>query len=165
MRITDFNNDLGYSRNAVAVVTKWLRSTYGDIASVTDVACDRISQMQGIDLVLNLKDGQTQTIEVKSDRCHKTGNYFFEIVSNLQLANIGCILKCQADCIFYYFDDVRELHIFNTKDIVTWFIANIDTFKTRKVATKCAGGSYTSLGCLVPRNQVPHDLVTIKRLG
>ena len=166
MHITNFKQDLAYSRTAVGTITNWIYNN-PNVSQVVNVEQDPTYQALDIDLIVYNGAGNAQTVEIKSDRYHTTGNYFFELVSNLERGNIGCLLKCRADLLYYYFDAIHELHIFDTKAIVAWWCANIETFALRKVTTRCGDtlGHYTSLGCLVPRNRVPSNLVTIIKIG
>ena len=54
-------------------------------------------------------------IEIKGDRKHFTGNFFFETVSNLNKNTKGCMLYTESDYVFYYFIDTCDLYLIPTK--------------------------------------------------
>ncbi len=127
--------------------------------SVCNVEHDPAYQMKDIDLLwtrsLPDKSLKTCTIEVKGDRYHQTGNYFFETVSNEGKNTPGCFLYTQADYIFYYFVAERELHILPMPATRTWFLKHLTSFRERRTSTPVGkGAAYVTVGRLIPRNVV-----------
>ena len=53
----------------------------------------------------------TEQLEIKGDRYYRTGNFFFETISNQSRNTPGCFMYTEADYLFYYFVEVKELHI------------------------------------------------------
>jgi len=121
-----------------------------NVLAVVNVEEDKAFQEQDIDLVLLKYENNsfiTKTIEIKADRYYKTGNYFFETKSNAEKGTAGCFLYSNADLLFYYFIDERELHIMNFYECRKCFLDNISKF-TKK---DCQNKYYHSEGRLVPR--------------
>lgn len=148
----------GVAARATKDIEAWLRRRK-DFIALDNVENDSDYQLRDIDLVLTRDvDGadETVTIEIKGDRYYGTGNYFFETVSNTTRNTPGCFMYTEADYLFYYFVDARELHIMKLDEVRPWFLERIDTFKERGTSTSVGNGaSYSTLGKLVPRNMVP----------
>jgi hypothetical protein len=112
-------------------------------------------QQRDIDLVWKYKKDNTvhiKTIEIKADRYYKTGNYFFETISNEDKGTPGCFMYSTADYLFYYFIDEKELHIMPLKKARDWFTERITRFKERKTSTPVGQHKYyITVGRLVPR--------------
>jgi hypothetical protein len=98
---------------------------------IINVENDIDYQKKDIDLIkireLNSEVKET-AIEIKVDNYYRTGNYFFETLSNVERGTDGCFMYSEATYLFYYFLNV-ELHIFNFSKAREWFIANRDRFK------------------------------------
>ena len=105
------------------------------------------------------------TFEIKADRWYKTGNYFFEIISNSNTNSLGCFLYTEADYIFYYFLEEKELHILPMPQTRDWFIENQHRFEEKQTATKINNTiAYYSIGKLVPRKVLQNEVNNIKIL-
>jgi hypothetical protein len=137
---------------ATFAITQWLQSRK-DFISIENVEDNREYQLKDIDLVLTRESG-TSTIEIKGDTYYRTGNYFFETVSNSSKNTPGCFMYTEADYLFYYFVDERELHILPMKATRKWFLLNVESFKERSTSTSVGSGSYKTIGKLVPRSDV-----------
>lgn len=123
-----------------------------DFLHIMSLENEKFYQPKGIDLLLTRKLEvapyvKAETIEVKTDRYHKTGNYFFETVSNVSKNTSGCFLYTEADFLFYVFPEI-EIHILPTKKVREWFLPKIDSFKEKSCTTE---GKYETKGRLVPR--------------
>jgi hypothetical protein len=68
------------AEEAAAKITAWLFSKPETI-DVCNVEQDPQFQTQDIDLIWTTQQG-TNSIEIKGDRWHQTGNFFFETHSN-----------------------------------------------------------------------------------
>ncbi len=88
------------ARQASAEVEAWLRRR-PDTLDVRNVEDDPEFQRVDVDLVWTTHR-RSYTIEVKGDRWHETGNFFFETLSNKEKGTPGCFLYTQADFLFYY---------------------------------------------------------------
>jgi len=106
------------------------------------------------------QEPRTRTVEVKVDtQGHETGNYAFETVSNESRASPGCILRTQADILFYYFVGSRELHMSQTRRLREWFLRELASkpkrFRTFETYTLVGNECYCAFGRLVPIREVP----------
>ena len=143
------------AEEAAAAVEALLRRQARTLA-VRNVENDPHYRTKDIDILWEvlLEDGSTKTvsIEVKGDRWYKTGNYFFETISNEGKETPGCFLYTEADYVYYYFVTERELHILPMPATREWFIERLESFKERKTSTPLSsGGAYLTVGRLVPR--------------
>lgn len=128
---------------------------------VLDVQEDESFREQDIDLLVWIdKNGtpQKKRIEVKGDRYHNTGNYFFETVSNKSKQTPGCFIYTKCDFLFYYFIDAQELHILTMPDVRNWFLKNQARFKISQTSTPVRDGHYITVGRLVPRNLLKKEM-------
>lgn len=124
--------------------------------AVKNVEKDPFYRIKDIDIlwVVELPGGSTKTvsIEVKGDRWHQTGNYFFETISNESKQTPGCFMYTEADYVYYYFIEERELHILPMPATRNWFKERLEDFRERKTSTPVGGGeAYITVGRLVPR--------------
>ena len=146
---------------AALEVSSWLQSL-SETVSVKNVENDREYQKKDIDLLWTFKKDEkivTRTVEIKADRYYNTGNYFFETVSNAGKGTPGCFMYSEADFLFYYFIEVRELHIIALSLVRRWFKEEIERFQERKLFTKVGNGAtYGSVGRLVPRRTLAEEL-------
>ncbi|MGB5971072.1 MAG: hypothetical protein WBG70_22350, partial [Spirulinaceae cyanobacterium] len=111
------------ARQATRDIETWLRSI-SQTLSVVNVEDDPLYQKVDVDLILNTKKGSYK-IEIKGDRYHKTGNFFFETHSNQEKETPGCFLYTEADWIFYYFVIPGTLYLLPMPTTRDWFVANI----------------------------------------
>ena len=117
-RIYDFktSNELGKIGEAIA---KKYFDQSNKISSYLDVTEDDIYQEKDIDFILNMKNGKVITVEAKADKV-PSSNIFFETISNKEKNTLGCMLKTEADYVFYYFLAYKELYILKRKQYVNW---------------------------------------------
>ena len=117
-RIHDFktSNELGKIGEAIA---KKYFDQSNKISSYLDVTEDDIYREKDIDFILNMKNGNVITVEAKADKV-PSSNIFFETISNKEKNTLGCMLKTEADYVFYYFLAYKELYILKRKQYVTW---------------------------------------------
>lgn len=94
-------------------------------------------------------------VEVKFDtQGHATGNFAFETVSNELKSTPGCILRSEADLLFYYFTESKELWVMDMKEVRSWFLSEMASVKNRfrsfETYTVVGSNVYSSYGRLVP---------------
>jgi len=167
MQRYDMDDTLNVAEQAAQEVTKYLLSL-DETQRVENVEGIAAYQAIDVDLLWFARNGRVVQIEVKGDRYHQTGNYFFETVSNQQRGTPGCFLYTEADYLFYYFVDAGELHVLPMPDVRDWFIAHMEEFRERETSTPTRRGeSYITVGRLVPRNQVKQQFsnVNVRKLG
>ena len=100
-------------------VVEYFKNKYGDRIEVVDVRDDVEYQKKDIDFIFIL-DGREITIDVKTDR-YKTGNYYFETVSNTTTGSLGCFYASQADYWVYYFIELGKKAVIPMKKAQEWF--------------------------------------------
>lgn len=135
-------------------IEKWLK-TLPETVAVENVEDDAKYREADIDLIWKTKkkpDGHK--VELKVDRYHKTGNFFFETHSNVERNTPGCFMYTEADLLFYYFIEVRQLYILPMLLTREWFEKNINQFRVRDTHTPVGQGFYTTRGRLVKRELV-----------
>lgn len=159
-----FNNVNQIAKQGAEEVTEFLYSMKSTVR-VENVENDPEYQEKDIDLIWHYRSKisgkiEKKTIEIKADRYYRTGNYFFETVSNTNKNTPGCFLLTEADVIFYYFIDEKELHMLPTNPTRDWFLQNQYRFKEAQTSTSSKKGIlYTSKGRKVPRNVVKNNVL------
>src|SRR6185503_17894711 len=109
MRKTTMAEGVRLATRASTEIEAWLREWHGTV-EVENVEGDPAYQKADVDLLwtTTLRDS---AIEIKADRWHATGNFFFETASNKEKGTPGCFLYTEADFLFYYFVEPRRLYI------------------------------------------------------
>lgn len=134
-----------------------------DVINVED---DKYFQKKDIDLLWIYKgknSAQMLKIEIKGDRYSHTGNYFIETISNQGKNTPGCFLYTEADYIFYYFVDSRELNLLPMPYTREWFLSNKDRFVEKKLTTSIGNNvAYSSTGLLVPKQILNKEVDGVK---
>lgn len=107
-----FNQQLEKGKSGEAIVAAWLQKRGNKVKDVSD---DREYQRRDIDLVITNKDGDTLTIEVKTDyKLHKSGNLFFESTYHKDWGDTpGWYDYCEADYIVFFDVIENKLYIYN----------------------------------------------------
>ncbi len=140
---------LSVAQLATQDIEEWLRSL-PQTRSVENVEGDPRYQAQDVDLIWTTSRGRYR-VEIKGDRWHGTGNFFFETMSNQERGTLGCFLYTEADLLFYYFVEPRELYILPMPATREWFLANRVRFRQSSTTTDLGRGrTYTTVGHLVP---------------
>jgi len=149
------------ARQAAVEIEAWLRRRK-DTVSVRNVEDDPEFQRMDVDLVWTTHK-RSYKIEVKGDRWHETGNFFFETYSNKEKGTPGCFMYTQADFLFYYFVVPRTLYILPIPAARAWFTANLDHFEERSTTTPVGHEHYTTVGRLVPIADVMREVRPVKQ--
>lgn len=137
------------SRQAARQIEAWL-SARPRVLHVQNVEAEPEYQRLDIDLIV-ITTGGRYTVEIKGDRWHQTGNFFFETNSNQEKGTVGCFLLTAADYLFYYFVEPRRLYILPMPATRTWFEAAQERFPPRATTTAAGRGRhYTTVGRLTP---------------
>ena len=117
---------------------------------IHDVQDDPRFQHRGVDLLCELPTGQVLGVEVKGDRHGRRGNYFLELISNVEKDTPGCFLYSTADVVLYAFVREREVHQLPLSPLREWFLPQAKRFPTAQARTKAGKAHYTTVGALVP---------------
>jgi hypothetical protein len=134
---------------------------------VRNVENDSLYRTKDIDILWKIKLGagttKTVAIEVKGDRWYKTGNYFFETISNEGKNTPGCFMYTEADFIYYYFVEERELHILPMPQTRNWFNQHKEEFREKRTSTPIGNRvDYVTVGRLIPRERVIKEVEGVK---
>lgn len=126
--------DLETGKEGERIVRSLLESS-GNIKSIIDCSNDKYFQDKDIDFMAEMIDGKVVKYEVKTDtKAHETGNIVWEHTSS---GNVGCLARCEADCILYYLRESGALYWFWTQEMRKY----IESTKPRliKMADKNTG--------------------------
>jgi hypothetical protein len=137
------------SRLAARHIEAWLTAR-PRVLHVQKVEAEPTYQRLDIDLIVVTTSGR-YSVEIKGDRWHQTGNFFFETNSNQEKGTVGCFLLTAADYLFYYFVEPRWLYILPMPATRLWFEAARERFPARATTTSAGRGAhYTTVGRLTP---------------
>ncbi|HEY9835991.1 MAG TPA: hypothetical protein V6D27_03785, partial [Vampirovibrionales bacterium] len=146
---------------ATADITHWLQHSPRTI-SIQNVEHDPHYQSIDVDLLVTTDRGESK-LEIKGDRYHKTGNFFFETHSNREKNTPGCFLYTQADWLCYYFVEIGLLYLLPMPQTRDWFLNHLERFESKSTTTPTrGGGSYTTVGRLVPIEVVLQEVPEVK---
>ncbi len=143
----------GAADRAVELARLYLHSQ-DSLGHIHDVQDDPRFQERGVDLLWERPEAPVLGVEVKGDRQAGRGNYFFELISNLERETPGCFLYSSADLLLYVFLSPREIHRLPMPATREWFLARANTFELRGTQTRVGSKSYRTVGALVPVKQV-----------
>jgi len=145
-------------------ILEFLNNRQGMLAVINVESIYKYRDMD-IDLIIVTDNDKLllSTIEIKVDRCYETGNYYFEYISNLNKNSLGCFMYSHADWLYYYYLNVRELHIMPFKKLRLWFMKNKERFEVKYTATSNYGSIiYCSKGYIVPRQVVWNEFKEVQ---
>ncbi|WP_242054399.1 histidine phosphatase family protein [Nostoc sp. FACHB-888] len=114
------------ANQAATDIEAWLWSK-SETRSVINVENDPDYQRRDIDLIWTTHSSEI-LIEIKGDRWNKTRNLFFETHSNLEKGTPGCFLYTEADWLFYYFVNTRQLYRLPMPKTREWFHITMKRF-------------------------------------
>ncbi|MGL5196688.1 MAG: nuclease-related domain-containing protein [Chroococcales cyanobacterium] len=147
---------------ATADITQWLQN-FPRTISIQNVENDPHYQALDVDLLVTTDRGESK-LEIKGDRYHKTGNFFFETHSNREKNTPGCFLYTEADWLCYYFVEIALLYLLPMPQTRDWFLNNIERFQSKSTTTPIRGGGhYTTVGRLVPIKVVLQEVPEVKK--
>jgi hypothetical protein len=154
---------LGASDRAVALARAHLTTLDGE-SRIHDVQKDPRFQHRGVDLLWERKGGEVRGVEVKGDRHGRSGNYFFELVSNLEKDTPGCFLYSEADLMLYVFLERREVHELPLEPTRAWFLERAKRFPLKTTKTRTGAATYTTVGAIVPIREVLAEVAGATRV-
>jgi hypothetical protein len=147
------------AKTAAADITHFLQTNWPQTVAVHNVEDDpayqeHAYQEHDVDLLWTTLDrfGRLRVIpiEIKGDRYHQTGNFFFETVSNESRQTPGCFLYTKAEWLFYYFVEIGMLYCLPMSEVRPWFEAHGGRFKESRTSTPVRNNRYVTVGRLVP---------------
>lgn len=157
-----FEDSTKVSEQAAREIESWLNG-FEETVSVQNVEAIREFQNIDVDLLWTTQKRRFK-IEIKADRWHKTGNFFFETHSNKEKNTRGCFLYTEADFIFYFFVTPRILYTLPIPRTREWFEANMRRFKESATTTPIKDNHYTTVGRLVPIDAVMNEVKGVKKI-
>lgn len=123
---------------------------------ITDVRQDPEYQAKDIDYVC-FDDSDQWTVDVKTDRCYKTQNYFFEVLANVEAKKQGWAYMSEADYILIVYETPtggHELHVIDLPLARAWIKQNEQKCRKIENATRRENGSiYHSQGVIYNRQK------------
>lgn len=160
--IYEFKERNDYAQSHMDTIENFLKN-FSSTTNVTNVENESYYQKIDIDLLwkgISKNDFIiARSIEVKVDSYYKSGNIFFEIISNDNKQSKGCMLVSEADYLFYYFPDINLLYSFRFKAFRQWVLDNKSRFKLKK----CKNPTYNSWGYLIPRDILEKECIYFKK--
>ena len=159
-KVYDFNSSNKIGHQGEQFVKQWILELHPNVSSITDVSDDKFYQKQDVDFVVNFTNGKQALIEIKTDT-YKTGNMFFETISNEEYQTKGCLMKTNADFLFYYFSNYQNgvLYIFKMKAFRKFVLDNLPHFRERRVTNT----THTSIGYIVPLSYIENNFAEYKK--
>src|SRR5215213_6439634 len=127
---------------AVLLARQYLESLQPG-SRIHDVQADPRFQGLGIDLLWE-RGSTIVGVEVKGDRQGRRGNYFFELVSNLERDTPGCFLYSGADLLIYVFLVEKEIHQLPLSATRDWFLPRAKSYPLKHTQTRTGPIVYTT---------------------
>lgn len=157
--VHNFNKSINVGDYGEQIIKSYFK-TNPNVANVTDVSQDKKYQDADIDFLVELKNGENISVELKTDT-YDTGNIFYEAISNKEYNVLGCMIKSKAKCLFYYFIKTKELYIIDFKAYKKWVNKNNARFakKTIKNINRRGNGITHSVGLLIPKKTFEKEMV------
>jgi hypothetical protein len=127
--------------------------------NITDVRKDLEYQKIDIDYICSGVDDEW-SVDIKTDRCYRTGNYFFETVANVELDKQGWAYTSAAEYILIVYNTGAgyELHVISLKLTSEWLHGNAWKCRTVTNSTKRENGTvYHSQGIIVNRSKFQRE--------
>ena len=138
----DFETQRKVGKEGEALLDQWLYPVY----KVLDVSDDLRYQQSGIDRIVTRSDGSSITVEYKLDlAARRTGNLFFETVSNDMAKIPGWGWSSQSDYLIFLFP-LLEILVFIPGKLRALVWALQATLKKRSVANK----GHNTIGYPIP---------------
>lgn len=149
--VHNFNKSINVGNCGEQAIKSYFE-TNPNIVNIIDVSKDKEYRDKDIDFIVELKNGKSISIELKTDT-YDTGNIFYEAISNKEYNVLGCMIKSKAKCLFYYFIKTKELYIIDFKAYKKWVNKNNERFVRKKIKNiNRRGNDIThSIGLLIPK--------------
>ena len=144
-KVHEFAADNEIGKRGERIFTDFLRR-HG--YSFTDVSDDREYQRQDVDVLIESKKtaGTKIPAEVKNDTMiHKTGNIFFETMSNVDYATDGCFQKTKADIMAIVSEPEKSIYLVDAQFLKKYVTENA---KSLRFISRVPGSN--SCGYLIP---------------
>lgn len=159
---------IAIGKTAVSLTIDFLTQHWSDYTlSVHSVEDDPAYQQHDVDLLWSIVDGNGRLrlipLEIKGDKNHHTGNFFFETISNASKGTAGCMLYTKAHWIFYVFVEIEEIYCLPMAVVYPWFTEHIEEFREVKTSTPVGKGDvYVTNGRLVPVSTLLEEVEDVR---
>jgi len=169
-REQNWHESLAIGQIAVQEVVKflhsdWVKQQWLPTQLVHSVEDDPRYQPMGIDLLWVVWERsflRCMTVEVKGDRNDRTGNFFFETVSNIDRTTTGGFVITKAEWLFYCFVGPGKLYCLPMAEVKPWFLQNQQRFPERLAASKRDESRWRTAGRLVPIDILLREVPSVK---
>jgi len=108
LQFHDFYECIGREESGLRVFLSFCKQKK---LSVKDVRGLDSFRCQDIDFLVTSENGQTYSVELKSDYYHKNMRMCFETVSNIQNGNMGWLFYTRADFIAYVYPKISLMYL------------------------------------------------------
>ncbi len=156
-----FNDGEQIAKLAATNIEAWLWSK-PETVNVRNIELEPAFQQIDVDLIW-VTQNSSYKVEIKGDRWHNTGNFFFETHSNKEKGTPGCFIYTQADRLFYYYVSLQTKYMLPMPATRDWFITNINRFQERSTRTSVGNSYYTTVGRLVPIAVVMTEVPSVRK--
>lgn len=152
--IHDFNESIKRGAEGEKIVEAYLKKMR-NVHRVVAMANNPLFYHKDVDYVVEFEDRSKIMLEVKTDS-YKSGNIYYETVSNEKYNVDGCMEKTAAHWLAYYFSEFDRLYLLKMaeyKQLMDNLIKiNHPAMKRKEVFNKArkAGETYKSIGYTLP---------------
>src|SRR5262245_61103406 len=101
-------------RMAMTELMPWLTHKFSSVET-----CDSLFLQKTIGDFIVTQEMRKRGVELKAE-AEYTGNLFLEYFSNKPRRTPGWLWTCQADWLFYFFNDVKTLYVFDFPALWQW---------------------------------------------
>ncbi len=134
--------------------------------SAYDVSSDADFQRLGIDLIWFVRAAtctSAVTVEVKTDRHHKDGNFFFETIRDVERNVEGTFLSSTAEWLFYVFPEIDTVYCIPLLDAREWFLTHSGECIKKTVSGVRHDRTLQATGRLVPCSRLLQEVPGVRR--
>lgn len=119
-----------------------------------DVSDDPDFQKDDIDFIVEGRSGNELSFEVKNDsKIYRTGNIFYEYISNVDYGTVGCFEKTKADFIVICSEQESKFYII-ASEVLKEYVRN--NKNSLRYISRVEGSN--SAGYLIPKRNVAEYL-------
>lgn len=152
-KIHNFAQSLKVGEKGEGLILDYLEKS-PTVQNILDVRDSPMYQEKDVDFILKMKTGKEYKIEIKTDT-YTSGNIYFETMSSLETDSVGCLIKTEADYLFYFYINLGTLYIMDMKKYKEWFemhqpIFDDAGYKKHPKNARWNGTTYTSVGYAFP---------------
>lgn len=135
---------------------------------VLDVTKDPHFRKKGIDILYlyRVESGaKLMTIQLMDDHGAEREKYFIETIKDMRNRENADFLFSQADFLFYYFEDAKELSIIPLEETRTWIICRLNDFEKKREHVREDGLIRETEGILIPKDEMEKQGVEVRQIS